>query len=127
MTVRPEFTGTLAIKSGRHPILEIVQSAGTVVSNDVYCDDSSTFQIIQGPKSVIIILVPMFNSLICNDIACQVGLSMSYAEQRSHIVGKSTYLRQVALLTIMAICGCFVPAEYASFRQVSKICLTASD
>ncbi|KAH9487238.1 MutS protein-like protein 4 [Psilocybe cubensis] len=48
--LRPEFTGTLAIKSGRHPILETVQSAGSLVPNDVYCDDSSSFQIIQGPK-----------------------------------------------------------------------------
>lgn len=30
--------------------------------------------------------------------------------------GKSTYLRQVGLLTVMAMCGSFVPAEYASFR-----------
>ncbi|THH14058.1 hypothetical protein EW146_g6239 [Bondarzewia mesenterica] len=51
-TVRPEFTDTLAIKAGRHPILE----------------------------------------------------------------GKSTYLKQIGLLAIMAMCGCFVPAEYASFR-----------
>ncbi|KIM39112.1 hypothetical protein M413DRAFT_419584 [Hebeloma cylindrosporum] len=74
---RPEFTGTLAIKSGRHPILETLQSVATLVPNDVYCDDSSSFQIIQGPN---------------------------------------TYLRQVGLLTVMAMCGCFVPAEYASFR-----------
>ena len=50
--VRPEFTGTLAIKSGRHPILETLQSTGSLVPNDVYCDDSSSFQIIQGPKYV---------------------------------------------------------------------------
>ncbi|KAJ3723913.1 muts domain V-domain-containing protein [Lentinula raphanica] len=81
-TVRPEFTGTLAVKSGRHPILETVQSAGTLVPNDVFCDDSSSFQIIQGPN----------------------------------MSGKSTYLRQVALLSVMAMCGSFVPAEYASFR-----------
>ncbi|KAE9397228.1 hypothetical protein BT96DRAFT_860285 [Gymnopus androsaceus JB14] len=81
--VRPEFSGgTLAVKSGRHPILETVQSAGTLVPNDVYCDDSSSFQIIQGPN----------------------------------MSGKSTYLRQVGLLSIMAMCGSFVPAEYASFR-----------
>ncbi|KAL1749149.1 muts domain V-domain-containing protein [Schizophyllum fasciatum] len=80
--IRPEFTGTLAIKSGKHPILETIQAAGSVVPNDVYCDDSSCFQIIQGPN----------------------------------MSGKSTYLRQVALLLIVAMAGCFVPAEYASFR-----------
>lgn len=32
--------------------------------------------------------------------------------------GKSTYLRQVGLLTVMAMAGSFVPAEYASFRFV---------
>lgn len=80
--VRPEFTGTLAIKSGKHPILETIQSAGSVVPNDVYCDDSSCFQIVQGPN----------------------------------MSGKSTYLRQIALLLIVAMTGCFVPAEYASFR-----------
>lgn len=34
--------------------------------------------------------------------------------------GKSTYLRQVGMLTVMALCGCFVPAEYASFRFVTS-------
>ncbi|EGN92714.1 hypothetical protein SERLA73DRAFT_172695 [Serpula lacrymans var. lacrymans S7.3] len=71
-----------AIKAGRHPILETTHSAGTLVPNDVYCCDSSSFQIVQGPN----------------------------------MSGKSTYLRQTGLLTIMAMCGCFVPAEYASFR-----------
>ncbi|KAI0063070.1 hypothetical protein BV25DRAFT_1854649 [Artomyces pyxidatus] len=80
--VRPEFTGTLAIKAGRHPILETVKSAGILVPNDVYCSESSCFQIIQGPN----------------------------------MSGKSTYLKQVGLLAVMAMCGCFVPAEYASFR-----------
>ncbi|OSX68008.1 hypothetical protein POSPLADRAFT_1128862 [Postia placenta MAD-698-R-SB12] len=79
--LRPEFTGTLAIKAGRHPILESVQSAGTLVPNDVFCCEASSFQIVQGPNS-----------------------------------GKSTYLRQIGLLTVVAMCGCFVPAEYGSFR-----------
>jgi DNA mismatch repair protein MSH4 len=51
-TVRPEFTGTLAIKAGRHPVLESVQGVDSLVANDAYCSDSSYFQVIQGPKSV---------------------------------------------------------------------------
>ncbi|KAG1741768.1 muts domain V-domain-containing protein [Suillus paluster] len=80
--VRPEFTDTLAIKSGRHPVLETVQAAGMVVSNDIYCSDAAHFHIVQGPN----------------------------------MSGKSTYLRQTGLLTVMAMVGCFVPAAYASFR-----------
>ncbi|OSD05707.1 hypothetical protein PYCCODRAFT_1384678 [Trametes coccinea BRFM310] len=80
--VRPEFTGTLAIKAGRHPVLETIQAAGAMVPNDVYCCEASSFQLIQGPN----------------------------------MSGKSTYLKQIALLTVMAMCGCFVPAEYGSFR-----------
>ncbi|KAH6917711.1 DNA mismatch repair protein MutS [Coprinopsis sp. MPI-PUGE-AT-0042] len=75
--LRPEFTGTLAIKSGRHPVLETVQAAGTVVANDVYCDASSLFQIIQGPN---------------------------------------TYLRQIGLLAVMAMCGCFVACRICELQ-----------
>jgi DNA mismatch repair protein MSH4 len=35
--------------------------------------------------------------------------------------GKTTYLKQVALLQIMAQVGSFVPAVYASFRLTSQI------
>ena len=35
--------------------------------------------------------------------------------------GKSTYLRQVVLLTIMAQIGCFVPAQFATFRITDRI------
>ncbi|QRW13414.1 DNA mismatch repair protein MutS [Ceratobasidium sp. AG-Ba] len=79
---RPEFTGTLAIKAGRHPVLETVQAAGNFVPNDTYACDASSFQIVEGPN----------------------------------MSGKSTYLRQIGVLVVLAMCGCFVPAEYASFR-----------
>ena len=35
--------------------------------------------------------------------------------------GKSTYLRQVALLQIMAQIGSFVPAQFASFKITDQI------
>ncbi|SAL94820.1 hypothetical protein [Absidia glauca] len=84
--VRPEFTGTLAIKSGKHPILEAISISETV-PNDTFASLSSAFQLITGPN----------------------------------MSGKSTYIKQVALLTIMAQTGSFVPAEYASFKVINQI------
>ena len=35
--------------------------------------------------------------------------------------GKSTYIKQIALLQIMAQVGCFIPASYASLKLVDNI------
>lgn len=45
--VRPEFTGTLAIKAGRHPILDRV-AGDEVVPNDAYATDGASFFVITG-------------------------------------------------------------------------------
>ncbi|KAI8145098.1 muts protein 4 [Fennellomyces sp. T-0311] len=84
--VRPEFTSTLAIEKGRHPIMERIQKE-PVIANDTYTSLSSSFQLITGPN----------------------------------MSGKSTYIKQIALLTIMAQAGSFVPANYASFRLCDQI------
>lgn len=35
--------------------------------------------------------------------------------------GKSTYLRQLALIQIMAQIGCYVPAKFAKLRMVDQV------
>jgi DNA mismatch repair protein MSH4 len=35
--------------------------------------------------------------------------------------GKSTYIRSIALLTVMAQIGCYVPAAYASFSVTHQL------
>lgn len=35
--------------------------------------------------------------------------------------GKSTYIRSIALMTVMAQIGCFVPAQFASFKIIKQL------
>jgi DNA mismatch repair protein MSH4 len=53
--VKPEFTGTLAISKGKHPILALTPATTrgeSVVPNDAYASDDTSFVIITGPNMV---------------------------------------------------------------------------
>ncbi|KAI1074924.1 muts domain V-domain-containing protein [Whalleya microplaca] len=89
--VRPEITGTLALKDARHPICERVNPE-RFVPNEVYANEQHRFQIIT-------------------------GYNMS---------GKSTYIRMVSLLQVMAQIGCFVPAQYAAFPVIQQLFVRTS-
>lgn len=54
---------------------------------------------------------------------CSVGgpAESIYLITGPNMAGKSTYLRQNALITILAQTGCFVPADYAELGVVDKI------
>ena len=38
-----------------------------------------------------------------------------------NMAGKSTYLRQVAVIAIMAHAGCFVPAKFAAMQVMDRL------
>ena len=88
--VKPEISidGSIDIKSGRHPVVELMLKDEMFVPNDLYIDNRSCrMSIITGPN----------------------------------MSGKSTYMRQTALIVLMAQIGCFVPADSAKISVVDKI------
>ncbi len=82
----------IRIREGRHPVVERVLSSGEYVPNDVELSSSS-----DGNGARVLVLT---------------GPNMA---------GKSTYIRQVALITLLAQVGSFVPAAEAHIGLVDRI------
>ena len=88
--VRPQMSagGPLAIRDGRHPVVELLPESGRFVPNDTLLDNTDNqLLIITGPN----------------------------------MAGKSTYIRQVALIVIMAQMGSYVPAAAAEIGVVDRV------
>jgi DNA mismatch repair protein MutS len=78
----------LAIRQGRHPVVETCLPAGSFVPNDLFLGGGKpSFALVTGPN----------------------------------MAGKSTVLRQTALIVLLAHMGSFVPAESAEIGLVDKI------
>lgn len=88
--VRPEVNEreVIAIREGRHPVIERSLPPGKFVPNDIHLDQSE--------QEVLIVTGP-------------------------NMAGKSTVLRQTALITLMAQMGSFVPAASAKIGIVDRI------
>ncbi len=101
---KPEFVEApiLEIDAGRHPVLDAILEQ-EFVPNDTALgaahappDAPSAPESAQTPPSLALITGP-------------------------NMAGKSTYIRQVALLTLLAQCGCFVPAQRMRLGAVDRI------
>ncbi len=99
--VRPELAddACLEIVAGRHPVVEMATESGEFIANDTHlrAGDSDTGERASDDAPTIMLLT---------------GPNMA---------GKSTYLRQVALITLLAQIGSFVPAEAARIGLVDRI------
>jgi DNA mismatch repair protein MutS len=98
--VRPQLVDEPIIEAvaGRHPVIEQWMEEtreGRFIANDLYLNASDSDEEDAGPSLLLI-----------------TGPNMG---------GKSTYLRQAAMLVLMAQMGCFVPAESMRFGLVDRI------
>jgi DNA mismatch repair protein MutS len=97
--VRPEITtdGVLLVEQGRHPVLESLLPAGAIVANDLAIEarDPASRRRPDVPALVLV-----------------TGPNMG---------GKSTFIRQAALVAVMAQTGSFVPAARARVGIVDRL------
>lgn len=91
---KPELTegSEFIVKNGRHPVLEKIIPLGTYVPNDLELSD--------------------FNTSDSSRFMILTGPNMA---------GKSTYMRQNALIAVLAQIGSFVPADYVRMGIADKI------
>lgn len=95
---RPEIVEepVLRIVDGRHPVLDIVEPEGKFVPNDTSVGQTTAACGAAPDGHILLITGP-------------------------NMAGKSTYIRQVALLTLMAQIGSFVPAREATIGIADRI------
>lgn len=84
-------------------------------------NDSDEIRIKDGRHPVIEQLLPAGEKYIANDTFINSGDTQIIIITGPNMSGKSSYLRQVGLITLLAQIGCFVPARSASIGIVDKI------
>jgi len=94
--VRPKFTtdGTIRLTNARHPVVEKRLPSGRFVANSTYLQTGMT------------------PSAVMPQVQIVTGPNMA---------GKSTYMRQVALVVLMAQMGSFVPADEAIISPIDAL------
>ena len=105
-------------------ILDVLTSFATVAEDLNYVmpivDNSGEIDIKDGRHPVIEKMLPS-GSFIQNDTYLNKNNERLSIITGPNMAGKSTYMRQVALITLLAQIGCFVPASYAKIGIVDKI------
>ena len=104
--------------------LDVLTSFATVAEDMDYCmpivDKSGEIEIKDGRHPVIEKMIPT-GSFVPNDTYLNKEADRLSIITGPNMAGKSTYMRQVALITLMAQVGSFVPASFAKIGVVDKI------
>jgi len=106
-------------------IFDIVSSLADIAANRHYSrpeiHEGSSIEIKDGRHPVVEFLLPPGEKFIANDLMIDNQNDQILIITGPNMAGKSTYLRQVGLIVLMAQIGSFVPASSARIGIVDKI------
>lgn len=104
--------------------LDTLASLATLASERSYCRpqlvDEPVLDIREG-RHVVLDIVEPAGAFVPNDTFCDDSNGMMLLITGPNMAGKSTYIRQVALITLLAQAGSFVPAEKATLGVADRI------
>lgn len=104
--------------------LDVIQGLANVANELNYCKpeimDDDVIDIKNGRHPVVEKIIP-YGDFVQNDSLLNSNENRLNIITGPNMAGKSTFMRQVALITIMAQIGSFVPAEYAHIGIVDKV------
>ncbi|MEX2461330.1 MAG: DNA mismatch repair protein MutS [Paenibacillaceae bacterium] len=104
--------------------MDVYQSLATVSAANrykrPYLTDGFSFQVDQG-RHPVVETVMKSGAFVANDTHLGEKDGEVLLITGPNMAGKSTYMRQVAIIAIMAQVGCFVPAEHANVSLIDRI------
>ena len=105
--------------------LDVISGFTQLAITNNYCkpeiEKSNHLEIIEGRHPVIEKILPMDEQFIPNDVKLDPEKRQIALVTGPNMAGKSTYLRQIALIVLMAQIGSFVPAKSAKIGIVDQI------
>ena len=104
--------------------VDVFCSLGEVADKQSYVrprlDDSALLEIVGGRHPVVERMLPQ-GAFVPNDVRLSNGDEQLIVLTGPNMAGKSTFIRQVAIIALMAQVGSFVPAESAAIGVVDRI------
>jgi DNA mismatch repair protein MutS len=125
--IREEVAGhgaRIALTAEKLAVLDVLAALAELAHDRSYCrplvDDGDTIAICEG-RHPVIEAMSLGERFVPNDTLLDNGENQLQIITGPNMAGKSTYMRQVALITLMAQIGSFVPAESARIGVVDRI------
>ncbi len=105
--------------------LDVLHSFAQAAVEENYCrpqvDEGEQIEIVAGRHPVVEKLLPVGDKFVPNDLIMDREHNRFLIVTGPNMAGKSTYLRQIGLIVLMAQAGSFVPAKSAQIGVVDRI------